>query len=166
MAVLISLPLSFGQQWCSPDIDILIQSVFETLQAESHGSLMAFQMSRFCFFSKSTSFNNVQRCRFKRQPTGLSLSMFTLNCHPNFTLIHPYPTCRHVYIKSPSEFHPYSPLSHLQICLHWITIRISPLFALICPYRYVYIELPSESGLVKIPLQFLSSHGCPHFSSS
>jgi len=91
--------------------------------------------------------------------------MFTLNLHQNFTLIRPYPTCRHIYIESPSEVRPYSPLSGpadmftlnhhqkfalicpylaLQICLHGITIRTSPLFALIWPYRYVYMESPSE----------------------
>ena len=54
--------------------NITLKSAFETSQAESRGSTAAFQfqMSRFCFSSKSTSFNNVQRCRFKRQPTGLS----------------------------------------------------------------------------------------------
>ena len=90
--------------------------------------------------------------------------MFTWNRHLNFILIRPYPTCRYIYMESPSELHPYSPLSHLQTYLHGITIRISPLFALIPPadiftwnhhqnfalihpyptYRYVYIELPSE----------------------
>jgi hypothetical protein len=47
-------------------------------------------------------------------------------------------------MELPSEFHPYLPLSHLQICLHGIAIRISPLFALIPPCRYVYMEPPSE----------------------
>src|SRR6202790_782343 len=39
--------------------------------------------------------------------------IFTWNHHQNFTLIHPYPTYRYVYIELPSEFHPYSPLSGL-----------------------------------------------------
>ena len=69
--------------------------------------------------------------------------MFTLNGHQSFTLIHPYPTYRYVYIEWPSELRPYSPLSHLQICLHWIAIRISPLFALIWPYRHIYMQSPS-----------------------
>ena len=61
--------------------------------------------------------------------------MFTWNHHQNFALICPYPA--------------------LQICLHGIAIRILPLFALIQPYRYVYMESPSEF-LPYLPLSDLT----------
>ena len=90
------------------------------------------------------------------------LHAIAIRVSPLFTLIWPY---RYVYIELPSEFHPYSPLSGLtdiftcnhhhsfalicpylalQTYLHAIAIIVSPLFALIWPYRYVYIEWPSE----------------------
>ena len=96
--------------------------------------------------------------------------MFTLNLHQNFALIRPYPTCRHVYMESPSEFRPYSPLSGLtdiftcnrhhgfalihpylalQICLHWITIRISPLFALIPPTDMFTLNRHQSFALIR-----------------
>ena len=70
--------------------------------------------------------------------------MFTLNRPQNFTLIHPYPICRYVYMESPSDFHPYLALIPLTDMFTWNRFQN---FTLIHPYptwRHVSIESPSE----------------------
>ena len=85
---------------------------------------------------------------------------FTLNCHQNFALICPYPTCRHVYMQLPSEFHPYSPLPHLQTCLHWMAIRTSPSFTLIPPTDMFTLNRHQNFTLIR---PYLSLQICLHW---
>ena len=66
--------------------------------------------------------------------------IFTLNDHQNFTLDHPYSTCKYIYTH---HNHPYSPLFNQDI----FVLTHYQNFTLIHPYptyRQIYIESPPE----------------------